>query len=144
LRKDDGEQMSDIESVMAELQETYGPDRSYVGRPDHLVDADVERWSRMLHLLRSELYDRIGLYLARGFQNSQLTFEFCDAVVNDLHSVITFADEARPALFWKVYLAFDEGEYRHENDEPEADPVQTYTHPRVAEIVSEYAHIQIK
>jgi hypothetical protein len=59
----------------------------------------------MLHLSRSELYDRIGLYLARGFQNSQLTFEFCDAVVNDLHSVITFADEARPALFWKVYLA---------------------------------------
>ena len=60
------EQMSDIESVMAELQETYGPDRSYVGRPDHLVDADVERWRRMLHLSRSELYDRIGLYLARG------------------------------------------------------------------------------
>ena len=50
----------------------------------------------------------------------------------------------RPALFWKVYLAFDEGEYRHENDEPEADPVQTYTHPMVAEIVSEYADIQIK
>ena len=80
-----------------------------------------------------ELYDRIGLYLARGFQNWQLTFEFCDAVVNDLHSVITFADKARPALFWKVYLAFDQGEYRHENDEPEADPVQTYTHPMVAE-----------
>jgi hypothetical protein len=61
-----------------------------------------------------------------------------------LHSVITFADEARPALFWKVYLAFDEGEYRHENDEPEGDPVQTYTHPMVAEVVSEYADIRIK
>jgi hypothetical protein len=61
-----------------------------------------------------------------------------------VRAVITFADEARPALFWKIYLAFDEGEYRHENDEPEADPVQTYTHPMVAEIVSEYADIQIK
>jgi hypothetical protein len=136
--------MSDTEFVVAELKETYSPDRSYAGRPDHLVEADVERWSRVLHLSRSELYDRIGLYLARGFQNSQLTFEFCDAVVNDLHSVITFADEARPALFWKVYLVFDEGEYRHENDEPESDPVETHTRRTVAEIVWEYADIQIK
>jgi hypothetical protein len=143
LRREVWERMSDIKSVMAELQQTYDPDRSYLGRPDHLVDADVERWSRRLNSSRSELYDRIGLYLARGFQNSQLTFEFCDAVVNDLHSVITFADEARPDLFWRVYLAFDEGEYRHENDEPEADPVQTYTQPMVAEIVSEYVDMQL-
>lgn len=103
--------MSDIESVMAELQEIYGRDGSYVGRLDHLVDADVDRWSRMLYLSRSDLYDRIGLCLGRGFQNPQFSFQFCDGVVNDLHSVITLADEAKPALFWEAYLAFDEGEY---------------------------------
>ncbi len=67
-----------------------------------------------------------------------------DAVANDLHSVITFADEGRPALFWKIFLAFDEGEYRHRNDEPEADPVERYTRPMLTEILSEHAVEQTK
>lgn len=73
---------------------------------------EVESWSKMLQLSRAQLYDHIALFLARGFQNSQLPFEFCDAVLNDLFSAITRANEATPALFWRVYLAFDEGEYR--------------------------------
>jgi hypothetical protein len=131
--------MRDIESVVAELRNIYGRDRSHKRQPDRLANEDIERWSGTLNLSRSEFYDRIALFLARGFQNSQLPFAFCDAVANDLHAVITFANEARPALFWKIFLAFDEGEYRHRNDEPEANPVERYTRPMLAEILSEHA-----
>lgn len=98
-------------------------------------EEDVQRWSASLGILRSELYDRIATYLAQGFNRSDLSFEFCDAIVNDLHGVITFADEDRPDLFWKVYLAFDEGEYYHGNDR-EQDPIEVYTRPQIAQIVS--------
>lgn len=77
------------------------------------------------------MYDRIAIYLARGFNCSELSFEFCDAIANDVHGVITFADEDRPDLFWKVYLAFDEGENYH-GDNREQDPVEVYTRPQIA------------
>ncbi len=83
---------------------------------------------------RSVLYDRIAIYLARGFQRSELTFAFCDAVVNHIHGVIISADEHRPDLFWKVFLAFDEGECYHDNKRDE-DPVERYTRPQIARIV---------
>jgi hypothetical protein len=64
-----------------------------------------------------------------------LTFAFCDAVVNDLHGVITFANELRPGLFWEVFLAFDEGEYYHGNNRDE-DPAEIYTRPLIAHIIN--------
>jgi hypothetical protein len=99
-----------------------------------LREGDVQRWSASLGIPRAELYDRIAIYLALGFNCSELSFEFCDAIVNDVHGVITFADEDRPALFWKVYLAFDEGEY-YRGDNREQDPVEVYTRPQIAQIV---------
>jgi hypothetical protein len=63
-----------------------------------------------------------------------MTFAFCDAVVNDLYGVLTSTDEPRPALFWDVFLAFDEGEYYHGNNRDE-DPVEVYTRPMIARIV---------
>jgi hypothetical protein len=80
------------------------------------------------------LYDQIAIRLAYGFHASEMTFAFCDAVVNDLHGVIISADELRPELFWAVYLAFDEGEYYHGNNRDE-DPVEVYTRPMIARIV---------
>ena len=100
-----------------------------------LREEDVQRWSASLGIRRAELYDRIAIHLARGFNCSELSFKFCDAIVNDVHRVITFADEDRPDLFWRVYLAFDEGEYYHRENR-EQDPVAEYTRPQIAQIVS--------
>jgi hypothetical protein len=120
----------DVEAVLVELYRIQADDPEA-----RLKEEDVQRWSVSLGIARSELYDRIAVYLARGFNCSELSFEFCDAIVNDLHGVITFADEPRPDLFWKVYLAFDEGEYYHGNNR-EQDPVEVYTRPQIAQIVS--------
>ncbi len=87
-----------------------------------------------MRISRAALYDLIAAYLARGFHDSLLDFLFCDAIVNDIHAVITHGDEKRPDLFWRVYLAFDAGEYAHAKD-GKANPVETYTRPEIAKIV---------
>ena len=121
--------------ILAELQDMY---KDQVGFPHPpvpgLTEADVQRWSALLDVPRSMLYDQIAMHLAYGFHASEMTFAFCDAVVDDLHGVITSADEHRPKLFWDVYLAFDEGEYYHQNNRDE-DPVEVYTRPMIARIV---------
>jgi hypothetical protein len=101
-----------------------------------LSELDVERWSHSLGVPRSELYDQIALHLARGFHVSELAFTFCDAVVNDLHGVISFAGEHRPDLFWEVFLAFDAGEFYPGNNRDE-DPVEVYTRPMIARIIND-------
>lgn len=128
-----------INVIIAELRTLYIDETSNAA--GRLAEDDVERWSQTLGLSRSDLYDRVALYLAQGFQSSELSFQFCDAVIYDLHSIITFADEARPTLFCEIFVAFDEGEYRHRNDELGTDPVEKYTLPMLAQITSRNAEI---
>jgi hypothetical protein len=104
-----------------------------------LTEDDIRRWMDLLGEPRPVLYDRIATYLARGFDSSELPFAFCDAVVNDIHGVITSTDQHRPELFWEVFLAFDEGEYYHNNKRDE-DPVEMYTRPQIARIVASLNH----
>ena len=125
-----------FDEITSELREMYKDQLGYRHSPvPRLSEADVRRWSSSLDGSRSTLYDQIALYLARGFHASELTFTFCDAVVNDLHGVITSASEHRPGLFWEVFLAFDEGGYYHGNSRDE-DPVEVYTRPMIARIIN--------
>lgn len=112
--------------------------RLYGSGGEGLTEQEVIRWSAVTGLDRSTLYDRIALFLARGFHSGELRFEFCDQIVNDIHGVITLADECRPELFWEAYLAFDDGEYYHSNN-PDADPIEFYTKPQIARIVADTA-----
>lgn len=123
--------------VTLELAELYKNQLGYPHPPvSGLREADVQRWSTSLGVSRATLYDQIALHLARGFHASVLTFAFCDAVVNDLHGVITFANEDRPDLFWKVFLAFDEGEFHHHSNRGE-DPKEVYTRPMIGRIIKD-------
>jgi hypothetical protein len=99
-----------------------------------LAESDIQRWSTYLGIPRSALYDQIAIQLAHGFHKAELDFTFCDAIVNDLYRVIIFAEEAWPDVFWRVYLAFDEGEYDHKNNRDE-NPSEVYTRPQIADIV---------
>ena len=121
--------------LFAELESMYKNQLGYPHpRVAGLTEAEIQRWSELLGKPRSMLYDEIAMYLARGFHTSRLTFAFCDAIVNDIHGVIVSTDEHRPDLFWKVFLAFDEGEYCHGNNREE-DPQQIYTRPMIARII---------
>jgi hypothetical protein len=99
-----------------------------------LDDSKVTALSEEAGKSRGEFYDAIAFTLATGFQSKAFDFGFCDQIVNELHNVITVQNENRPELFWDVYLAFDAGEYYHDNDRS-IDPVEAFTRPRIAEIV---------
>jgi len=128
-----------IDTVVAELKSMYRPELEGTDAPVvRLSNADIERWSADLAIPRLALYDLLALRLAHGFYQNEFPFSFCDCVVNDIHGVITVADENRPDLFWSVFLAFDEGEYYHGNNRNE-DPVAKYTRPLIAQIVEKHS-----
>jgi hypothetical protein len=102
-------------------------------------ERDIARWVAASALPRSVLYDRLALALASGFDRRELSFEFCDWVVNQFHAAITLANEDRPDWFWRVFLAFDAGEYYHDPARAE-DPVETYTRPQIADIIRDFGN----
>jgi hypothetical protein len=125
----------DFDAVIRELKALYG-DEERLGHPPRIPvprESEIKRWSFTCGS-RAAFYDQVALYLARGFQSSDLSFEFCDAVANGLFATTSNAEEGCPEFFQAVYLAFDEGEYYHNNNRDE-DPVETYTRPMIARIL---------
>jgi hypothetical protein len=120
--------------IISELKTFYKQGVDYRDLDRHLTEADVHRWSSQVGCSRSQLFEVIAGSLALGFHTAELSFEFCDAVVNDLAGPVTNTSGPRPELFWDVYSAFDEGEYYHANNRDE-DPVEIYTRPMIARIV---------
>jgi hypothetical protein len=126
-----------LSDVLTELRDKYSVDINQgCPNPKRLTESDVQRWSIAMREARSDLYNQIAARLAFGFHDAEFSFSFCDAVVNDIHAVITLSDEDRPDLFWRVFLAFDAGEFYHDGNRDQ-DPVDTYTRPEIARIVDQ-------
>jgi hypothetical protein len=81
------------------------------------------------------LLDQIGLALALGFETGDLSYQFCDDLVNHLFALHCDSALGPDSLFWRVFGAFDEGEFRHAGDEASVDPVDKYTRPFLNAIV---------
>jgi hypothetical protein len=122
--------------IIEDLKTCYIEGVAYRDLTRHLSEADVSRWSAAKGVSRRQLFDEIAKSLALGFHSSELSFEFCDAVMNDLAGPVTNTEGPKPEVFWNVYSAFDEGEYYHSNNRDE-DPVETYTRPMIERIVKE-------
>ena len=108
--------------------------------PERLLSAnDIERWTEIVGSTTRHAYDVIARHLAVGFHERRFPFWFCDAVLN---AVIGFVyddsiqkGEDFPALFYKVYLAFDAGEVGRAG----MDPIEVHTRPMIEEIVRNLA-----
>ena len=87
---------------------------------------EFERWSFATGLSKVDLVNEIAKVIAVEFHAGRMTFAFGDAIANYLFSVINDARMADDSLAWKVYLAFDLGEYT---------PNEISTVPMIAEIV---------
>ncbi len=128
-----------LDAVLADLEKIYGPYQARTIQPnvprDRLTKDDIQRWTALTGASTSALYDQIAIYLAKGFHSSDLTFDFCDAVANDLFGFINSVEEEFPKCFYDVYCAFDEGEYFH-RAAPEKDPIEAYTRPLIAQIAA--------
>jgi hypothetical protein len=123
-----------IEDIITLLSSKYVPLDYMADRPTKIGNREITNWCEEAGLSRSACYDAIALKLAQGFQSNAFEYSFCDEVVNDIHSLITMQNEDRPELFWNIFLAFDAGEFYHNNDRS-IDPVEAYTRPQITEIL---------
>ena len=128
-----------VDDIITELKTLYEDGVFYKDLRRHLGEADVERWTTILGCSRSQLFDLIAMHLASGYHASELSFEFCDAVVNDLFGPVSDTAGIRPTAFWDVYLAFDEGEYFHGTKRDEK-PQEVYTRPMIARVLEAAQH----
>lgn len=123
-----------FDTVILDLSRIY---EQHADSPNRRVtDEDLNRWAAVTGLSQDAVCDELGVYLASGFHSGDLTFEFCDEVANDIFGLITSWTTPWPALFWKVHLAFDDGEYNHGNNASE-NSIEVHTKPQIAKIVSD-------
>jgi hypothetical protein len=87
--------------IIDELKTFYKDGVEYRFLDRHLTEADIERWRNVCGWSRSKLFDEIAMRLALDYNTSELSFEFCDMVVNDLAGPITDTSGPRPQIFWE-------------------------------------------
>jgi hypothetical protein len=128
-----------LDAVVSDLKTIYGVYLREPLAPDapHFTDEDLERWTALAGTTRVILSEQIAIYLAERFHTSELTFGFCDAIVNDLFGILTSPPAGWSETFYRIYCAFDEGEYQHQNRPPDEDPVDVYTRPYIAQILAD-------
>ncbi len=66
--------------------------------------------------------------VANKYLSGAMLFEIADKAMNELyaHSYVD-KDRGMPEFAWKVFTAFDEGEYHHSGDLADVNPEQKYT-----------------
>ena len=87
--------------IIDELKTFYKDGVEYRFLDRHLTEADIERWRNVCGWSRSKLFDEIAMRLALDYNTSELSFEFCDMVVNDLAGPITDTSGPRTQIFWE-------------------------------------------
>jgi len=104
------------EEAFRDIRGLYRGGVSATGWEGCVRKEDVIRWSEVSGLNLTQTFDRLGVELSRDYAAGILTWEFCDAIANDLFAVLIDLrlDDAHevdePKRFWKFYLAFDVSE----------------------------------
>ena len=98
--------------------------------------ADFVGWTVESGLSSNKLLNELGFAIALRFDRNELDFDFCDRVANDLFGTMTSLDPGETDLLMKIFLAFDSGEYYHDEDHSIL-PVDRFTRPQIAEIIKE-------
>jgi hypothetical protein len=90
-------------------------------------------------------FDALGLEIARRYHSGLISFYEADCSINTMFSAMChglfftdYFDSTR--LAFRVFAAFDEGEYVHRSDEDSVDPVKKYTDPSIELIVKEFSN----
>ena len=114
--------IDDLKTLFDSETETFG-----------LTEAQIQQWTSISKISRKEFFNALAEYLAHGFEKRELSFDFCDVVINALaaHAGVDYYDQ----IFWQIYLAFDRGEYLMPSEPEGTAPSEKYTRPRLAEIL---------
>jgi hypothetical protein len=96
-------------------------------------ESELHRWGGEMGISPTQLLDLVAEHLAMGFDQGRLTWHYCDDLINEFWGLPLELDLVRSPLFVAVYDAFDDGEHHHRRGD---DPVEEYTRPQIAGIVS--------
>lgn len=107
--------------------------------PDRLTLDDIVRWAGTFN--NWDFYNSAALEIAKGYHRRELSYTFCDGVMNDLWSGVQegfgLGNNEVPEPFYQIYDAFDAGEYHRKLDKSH-DPVAEFTDPAIAELATRY------
>lgn len=79
-----------------------------------LSEAELRQFAETHHMTLHGACDRIAELVGRGFLRGQYTWETGDAAMNHLYGLAYVqSDFCLSDFSWRVYEAFDEGEYIH-------------------------------
>ncbi len=89
-----------------------------------------------------DFIDQFSIQLAHKYLQGELDYTFCDHAMNNVFGFMTtkefnqsnIIDDDGPAF--RIFLAFDRGEYYHSEDDRSIDPVEKYTKPSLLEILN--------
>jgi hypothetical protein len=97
---------------------------------------EIESYSKGCGLSLEAALNSIALAVARRYASGEMHFPECDAVMNTLHSwSLLNRDSLLPEPAYQVFLAFDNGEYRHAADAADVDTEAKYTRPMITELL---------
>jgi hypothetical protein len=108
--------------------------------PRRLTRADIMRWAGECN--DWDFYNSAALEIAKGYHRGELSYTFCDGVMNDLWSGVQegfgSGKNEVPEPFFEIYEAFDAGEYHRKHDKTD-DPVVEFTNPAIAELAIRFS-----
>ena len=98
--------------------------------------AELESYCGGVELDTEGGLNAIALEVARRYLAGDMDFGDADSVVNSLHGwSLTHRDSMLPETANGVFLAFDEGEYRHRGDSESVDNEAKYTRPMIIDLL---------
>jgi hypothetical protein len=107
-----------------------------------LNSEQVEDFCSAAGMAFSVFCDEFARVIATEYSDGRFAYTFCDSAMNALFAFTTNrivdhpSKDFLPDYSYSVYLAFDEGEYRHRNDPPNVSSEELYTKPMIARIIS--------
>ncbi|HKR45656.1 MAG TPA: hypothetical protein VJU59_39340 [Paraburkholderia sp.] len=98
--------------------------------------ADVDEACADATISRLAFFDKLTHWLALEFLEGRRDFTFCDAVANNM---MPLSEWNLTDFAWSVFHAFDNGEFYHQGDSRDIDPVKKYTRPALRQALAERA-----
>jgi hypothetical protein len=123
--------MSNLDQLINFGHEAFSESRRIPPLPHDAFEAT----RRASGMTVSDFLDYFSRRVAHQYFDGDLSFEVADCALNSLSAYCSQLDVMLPSYANDVYLAFDQGEYKHADDEVGTDPEVKYTKSQIREIV---------
>jgi hypothetical protein len=125
--------MSELDHLIRFASDARAETRGIPPLPHEAVVGFMARNS----LSASQFLDAFARRVAHEYWDGILDFDTADAAMNSLHAYTTHQYDVRlPGYAWEVFLAFDQGEFHHREDDASVCPEEKYTKPEIRSIVA--------